>query len=58
MNLLEQSLVRTGRNDDYDEKWGRFPTHLRFNVDQISISFVVDTKRTYEQVQQKHTEKI
>ena len=56
--LTRERLIRTGRGDSYDGKWGRFLPKQRFNVDQTPMPFVIDTKRTYEQIQYKHTEKI
>jgi len=31
----------------FNPKWGRFPPELRFNVDQVPFSFVVDQSRTW-----------
>ena len=40
---------RTGDNQPcYDPKWGYFGPRQRFNVDQISLPFAVDCKKTYE----------
>jgi len=48
-----ERLVRTGLNDDYDQKWGRFRPTNRFNVDQSPLPFVIDHKRTYEIIEKK-----
>ena len=40
--------MRTGRNDGYDEKWGRYQPKQRLNVDQSRLPFVVGTSRTYD----------
>ena len=56
--LTRERLIRTGCNDGYDDKWGRFVPNQRYNVDQSPHPFVVDVKRTYEQIEYKHTEKI
>lgn len=56
--LTRERLIRTGSKDDYDKKWGRFLPNQRFNVDQSPLPFVVDVKRTYEQIEYKHSEKI
>ena len=48
-----ENLIRQGRNDSYDEKWGRFTPEQRFNVDQSPLPFVNTTKRTYEIVKKK-----
>ena len=45
-----EKLVRTGRNDRYDEKWGRYQPKQRLNVDQSPLPFVVGTTRTYDHV--------
>ncbi|EDO41481.1 predicted protein [Nematostella vectensis] len=41
-----ERLIRTGRNDRYDEKWGRYKPCERFNVDQIPLPFAVGSKKT------------
>ena len=43
-----KKLVRTGRNDGYDGKWGRYQSKQRLNVDQSPLPFVVGTSRTYD----------
>ena len=50
--LTCERLIRTGRGDS------RFLPKQRFNVDQTPMPFVIDTKRTYEQIEHKHTKKI
>ena len=45
-----ENLIRQGKNDSYDDKWGRFTPEQRFNVDQSPLPFVNTTKRTYELV--------
>ena len=45
-----EKLVRTARNDGYDQKWGRFTPRQRLNVDQSPLPFAVTTKRTYEYI--------
>ena len=50
--LTRERLVRTGLNDDYHTKWGRFPPNMRFNVDQSPLPFVIDHKRTYEVIEE------
>jgi len=39
-SLLRERLVRTGSEEEYDWKWGRFPPNCRFNVDQLSCPFL------------------
>ena len=56
--IMRERLLRTGLNDSYDNKWGRFKPNQRFNVDQTPMPFVVNTKRTYEELQKNHEEKI
>ena len=48
----QEKLVRSGRNDDFDENWGRYRLMQSLNVDQSPIPFVVGTTKTYD-----HTEK-
>ena len=31
----------------YTDKWGRYPPHLRYNMDQVPLPFVVDQETTY-----------
>ena len=47
-----EKLIRTGFNDAYDPKWGRFKPFQRLNVDQTPMPFVLYGNKTYE-----HTEK-
>ncbi len=42
-----ERLVRTGKDDSYDTKWGRFQPMQRLNVDQSPLPFACDVKRTY-----------
>ena len=56
--MTRERLIRTGCNDDYDDKWGTFVPNERYNLDQSPLPFVVDAKRTYEQIEYKHTGKI
>ena len=46
----QERLVGMGSNDDYHCKWGRFLPKQRFNVDQSSLPFAIDVKKTYEQI--------
>lgn len=43
-----EKLIRVGRNDGYDEKWGRFVPLQRYNVDQCPLPFVFSGNRMYE----------
>ena len=45
-----ERLIRSGRNDSYHEKWGRFTPEQGFNVDQSPLPFAANSKRTYEMV--------
>ena len=57
--VLRERLIRTGKQDDYDEKRGRFPPECRFNVDQSPCPFVFDSSRTYHQfTEDQHNEKV
>ena len=55
---MRESLLRTRLNDSYDNKWGCFKPNQNRNVDQTPISFVVNTKRTYQEIQKNHRENI
>ena len=33
LEWYNESFIRTGKQDDYDEKWGRFRPECRLNVD-------------------------
>lgn len=46
-----ERLIRTGRNDNYDQKWGRFLPKQRLNVDQSPLPFAIDAKKTYDIVE-------
>ena len=57
--VLRKRLIRTGKQDDYDEKWDRFPPECRFNVEQSPCLFVFDSSRTYHQfTEDQHNEKV
>ena len=56
--LTRERLLRTGFNDSYDEKWGRFKPDQRFNIDQTPMPLAVNTKRTYEEIQPNRQEKV
>ena len=46
---LCEGLIKTGGQlPYYDKKWERFEPKRRFNVDQVPMSFAIDTKSTYE----------
>ena len=46
---LREGLIKTGSDrPNFDPKWGRFPPHTRFNVDQVPLLFAIDHKTTYE----------
>jgi len=51
-----ERLVKTGKDDQYDQKWGRFVPTQRFNVDQSPLPFAVETKRTYEIVEKNQSQ--
>ena len=46
-----ERLVRRGKEENYDEKWGRFTPEERFNVDQSPCPFAVNVKKTYEMIE-------
>ena len=52
-SVLRERRTRTGKQDDYDEKWGRFRPECRLNADQSPCPFVFDSNRTYHHSLQK-----
>ena len=48
-SVLRESLIRTEKQGDYDENWGRNRPECRLNVDQSPSPFVFDSNRTYHQ---------
>ena len=52
--LTREKLIRTGFNENYDPKWGRFKPYQRFNVDQSPLPFVIEKKSTYEELPDKN----
>ena len=59
LTVLRKRLIRTGKQDACDEKWGRFPLECRFNVDQSPCPFGFDLSRTYHQfTEYQHNEKV
>ena len=56
-----ERLIRTGFNDNYDDKWGRVSSEQRFNVDQSPCPFALNLKRTYhvfEDCADQHQDKV
>ena len=43
-----EKCIRTGFDENYDPKWGRYKPSQRLNVDQSPLPFVVHGKKTYE----------
>ena len=59
LSVFRESLIRTGKQDDYDEKWGIYRPECRLNVDQSPCPFVFDSNRTYHQfTEDQHNEKV
>ena len=57
--VLRERLIRTGKQDDYDEKWGRFCPECRLNIDESPCPFVFDSNGTYHQfTEDQHNEKV
>ena len=44
--VLRERVIRSG--SPTDEKCGKFPPHIRFNVDQVPLPFAIDCTQTYE----------
>ena len=53
---MRERLIRTGKRDNYDSKFGRYTTMQRFNVDQSPLPFAIDTKKTYERIEPRNPE--
>lgn len=56
--IMREHVLRTGLNDPYDHKLGRFKPNQCFNVDQTSMLFIINTERAYEEIQKNHEEKV
>lgn len=52
---LRAFLIERRPNTDsqFTAQWGRFPPHLRFNVDQVGIAFIMDQESTFDFVGNK-----
>ena len=48
---FRERCLRTGTEERYHPKWGRFLPSERLNVDQSPLPFVIDAKRTYEYIE-------
>ena len=47
--MLREGLIKTKRDSSsYDKKWGRFKPNRRLNVDQVTLPFAIEVKRTYD----------
>ena len=58
-SVLRERLTRTVKQDDNDEKWGRFRPECRLNVDRSPCPFVFDSNCTYHQfTEDQHNEKV
>lgn len=47
---FRERCLRTGTEERYHPKWGRFLPSERLNVDQSPLPFVIDSKKTYEYI--------
>ena len=58
-SVLREWLTRTGKHDDYDEKWGRFCQECSLNFDQSPCSFVFHPNRMCHQfTEDQHNEEV
>ena len=57
-SVLRQRLIRTGKQDNYDEKCGRFCPECCLNVYQSPCQFVFDSNRMYHKFTDQHNEKV
>ena len=48
-----ERMLRTGLNENYDPKWGRFTPRQRLNVDQSPMPFAIVVKRTYDHYEKR-----
>ena len=53
-NTLRESLVKTGKTEDYHPVYNGFVPAQRLNVDQSPLPFAIDTKQTYEHIEPKN----
>ena len=44
-SVLRERLIRKGKQDNYDEKWGRFCLECCLNIYQSPCQFVFDSNR-------------
>ena len=55
-STLRERLVKTGKGDRYDTRFGRFLPSQCYNADQSPVPFAIDTKKTYELLDKKNPE--
>ena len=55
-STLRERLVKTGKEENYNPTYDGFMPSQRYNVDQSPLSFVINTKKTYKQIQPKNKE--
>ena len=44
---FRERCIRSGKDDSYDTKWGRFTPEQLINVDQSPPPFAMNVRRTY-----------
>ena len=52
-STLRERLVKTGKGENYDPTYHGFMPSQRYNVNQSPVPFAINTKKTYEQIQQQ-----
>ena len=58
---FRERLIRTGKDDSYDRKWGRFVPKQQLNVDQSPLPFAMNVNKTYHSFEDgvdQHTQKV
>ena len=53
-DLLRCLLLIPGMINSICPKWGRFPPHCRYSLDELPLPFVVDLKSTYKEKGKTH----
>ena len=52
-----EKLIRVNKEGEYDDKWGRFPPSMRYNVDQTPLPFVINRDRTYHNFEEGESQR-
>ena len=55
-STLIERLVKTRKGGNYNPTYGGFMPSQQYNIDQSTLPFAINTKKTYEQIQPKNKE--